>query len=92
MCWRYVWPGIRHIARRRLADFAPVLFFIILMGLLYSIMFSNVGLAYRQRAQLMPWFFMVAAVGRELRLNSKTIPVGARDSTERRQQLPASSR
>jgi hypothetical protein len=69
ICWRYVWPGIRHVVRRRLAEFAPLLLFIVLMALLYSIMFSNVGLAYRQRAQLLPWLLIVAAVGREIRLN-----------------------
>jgi hypothetical protein len=36
-------------------------------GFLYSVMFGNVGLAFRQRAQLLPWLLVFAAVGLEQR-------------------------
>src|SRR5262249_37896257 len=68
-----MWYGIRH----RFADVQPLLFFIVLMGLLYSLMFSNVGLVYRQRAQLLPWFLIFAAAGWELRLMRRRAPRAA---------------
>ncbi|HEX3151791.1 MAG TPA: hypothetical protein VHR66_27210 [Gemmataceae bacterium] len=68
LCWRYVGPGLWYASRKRLADFAPLLLFVVLMALLYSVMFSNVGLAYRQRAQLLPWLFVLGGLGRERHL------------------------
>jgi hypothetical protein len=47
-------PGLWHICKTRLADAQPVLFFILGLGLIYSMMFGNVGLIFRQRAQLLP--------------------------------------
>jgi hypothetical protein len=67
MVFAYVLPGLRHVIRRRAADFAPLLFFTLLMFVLYSLTFGNVGLVYRQRAQLLPWLFVFAAAGKELR-------------------------
>lgn len=75
LCWQYVGPGAWYAVRRQLGDFAPLLLFVALMALLYSVMFSNVGLAYRQRAQLLPWLFILGAVGRELRLRRSLGPV-----------------
>ncbi|MBI2835108.1 MAG: hypothetical protein HYX76_11855 [Acidobacteria bacterium] len=34
-------------------------------------MFSNIGLVYRQRAQLMPWLLIFGAAGLELRRKRK---------------------
>jgi hypothetical protein len=45
----------------------PLLLFLAAMGVLYSITFSNVGLAYRYRATLMPWLLVFAMVGFEQR-------------------------
>ena len=46
-------PGIRACVRWRFGDVQPLLFFALGMALLYSVLFSNVGLVYRQRAQLL---------------------------------------
>lgn len=61
-------PGVAFCVRRRLADVLATLMFIGGFGLLYSMMFGNVGLIFRQRAQLLPWLFIFAAVGLEQRL------------------------
>jgi hypothetical protein len=60
-----VLPGARHVVRRRLADVAPMLLFLLGFGLLYSLMFGNLGLVLRQRTQLLPWLLIFAAVGLE---------------------------
>jgi hypothetical protein len=67
-------PGLWYTIRKRLSDVQPLLFFVVGLGLLYSVTFGNVGLAYRQRAQLLPWLVIVAMVGleqRELRKNAR---------------------
>lgn len=72
-------PGIRWATKNRLGDVASLLLFVVGMGLVYSMMFGNVGLVYRQRAQLLPWLFVFAAVGLELREQRKAqTPVGWR--------------
>jgi hypothetical protein len=68
--WIFFWgviPGMRATLGRRFFDLFPLVFFLVALTLLYSLSFSNVGLAYRQRAQLLPWFFVFAAVGFERR-------------------------
>jgi hypothetical protein len=60
-------PGLRSAVRDRLGDVLPLLVFVLGMGLLYSLTFSNVGLAYRQRAQLLPWLLIFAMAGLEQR-------------------------
>ncbi len=69
--WRLVLigviPGFSFLVRKRLKDVLVILLFIAGFGLLYSIMFGNVGLVFRQRAQLYPWLFLIAAVGLEQR-------------------------
>jgi hypothetical protein len=60
-------PGIRACVRWRFSDVQPLLFFALGMALLYSVLFSNVGLVYRQRAQLLPWLLIFAMVGLEQR-------------------------
>jgi hypothetical protein len=62
-----VLPGLRHALRNRFQDVLPLLLFIVGMGLVYSLTFGNTGLIYRQRAQLLPWLLVFAAVGMELR-------------------------
>ncbi len=58
-------PGLRYCLRHRTQDVLVLLLFILGFGLLYSLMFGNVGLVFRQRAQLLPWLFIFAAVGLE---------------------------
>jgi hypothetical protein len=60
-------PGLRYVVRHRLMDVRALLLFVLGFGLLYSIMFGNIGLAFRQRAQLLPWLLIVGAVGLEQR-------------------------
>lgn len=60
-------PGVAWSARRGPSGTMPLLLFLVAMGVLYSITFSNVGLAYRYRATLMPWLLVFAMVGFERR-------------------------
>jgi Ca2+/Na+ antiporter len=53
------WFTIKH----RLREIAPIVIFTSLLTLTYSIMQGNVGTAYRQRAQLLIFYFVFAAVG-----------------------------
>jgi hypothetical protein len=70
-------PGLWYTLRKRFSDVQPLLFFVVGLGFLYSVTFGNVGLAYRQRAQLLPWLVIIAMVGLEQRQ--------LRKSTRRRQ-------
>ena len=75
--WWLVWagliPGIKHVLRHRLIEAMPALVFISGLGLLYSMMFGNVGLIFRQRAQLLPWLLVFAVAGLELREIRRTL-------------------
>jgi hypothetical protein len=63
--FRGVVPGVIYSLRHRFRDITVLLLFIFGFGLLYSMMFGNVGLVVRQRAQLLPWLLIFAAVGIE---------------------------
>jgi hypothetical protein len=68
--WLFFWgvvPGLIHSIRTRGSVILPVLLFLVSLGVFYSLTFGNIGLVYRQRAQLLPWLLMFAAVGLELR-------------------------
>jgi hypothetical protein len=56
-----------------------MLYFVLGLGMLYSLMFGNVGLAYRHRAQLLPFLLMLAVLGLEQRrlkrLASRRLPL-----------------
>jgi hypothetical protein len=56
-------PGIKYALTRRLIETLPLFLFLAGLGFIYSATFGNVGLAYRQRAQLLPWLLILAAVG-----------------------------
>jgi hypothetical protein len=60
-------PGLWYGLRKRFNDIQPILFFMLTLGILYSMMFGNVGLVFRQRAQLLPWLLIFAMVGLEQR-------------------------
>lgn len=53
------WFTIKH----RIREIAPILIFTTLLTLTYSIVQGNVGTAYRQRAQLLVFYFIFVAVG-----------------------------
>ena len=60
-----VLPGLKHAIRHRFGDVMPLLLFLLLLSGVYSVTFGNVGTAYRQRAQLMPYLLIFAAIGLE---------------------------
>jgi hypothetical protein len=64
-------PATLYAIRKRFSDVQPFIFYLLGLLLLYSAMFGNVGLAYRQRAQLLPWLLILAALGQERRLQKK---------------------
>jgi len=66
-------PGLWMAIRRRFGEILPLLIFIVGLGLLYSMMFGNVGLIVRQRAQLLPWLLIFAMVGLEQRAQRRAI-------------------
>lgn len=53
------WFSIRH----RLRQISPILIFTSMLTLAYSVFQGNVGTAYRQRAQLLVFYFIFVAVG-----------------------------
>src|SRR5215510_10242871 len=64
-------PGFWYAIKKKFSETQPFLFFIGGLGLLYSMMFGNVGLIVRQRAQLLPWLLIFAMVGLEQRAIKK---------------------
>jgi hypothetical protein len=54
-----LWFSLKH----RLRQLSPVLIFTCMLTLAYSVMQGNVGTAYRQRSQLLVFYFMFVAVG-----------------------------
>jgi hypothetical protein len=70
--FRRVLPGLGYAVRHRLGDALPLLVFLGLMGGVYSLTFGNVGTAYRQRAQLMPYLLLLAGLHLERKLPTRT--------------------
>jgi 4-amino-4-deoxy-L-arabinose transferase-like glycosyltransferase len=66
----------------RLRQISPVLIFTVMLSLAYSIFQGNVGTAYRQRAQLLVFYFIFVAVGVVLLLEKR----------EERQRLQAAAK
>ncbi len=54
-----LWYGIKH----RLKEISPILLFTSMLTLAYSLFQGNVGTAYRQRSQLLVFYFIFVAVG-----------------------------
>ena len=55
--------GIWYSIKYRLRQIAPILIFTTMLSIAYSIFQGNVGTAYRQRAQLLVFYFIFVAVG-----------------------------
>lgn len=53
------WFSVKH----RLREVTPIIIFTTLLTLTYSILQGNVGTAYRQRAQLLVFYFFFVAIG-----------------------------
>ena len=58
-----VFPGLRYAIRLRRGDLLPFFVFFGVLGACYSLMLGNIGLAYRQRAQFLPFLLVIAVVG-----------------------------
>lgn len=56
-------PGFWRAVRRDALSVQPFLTFLILLSGLYGLIFGNVGVAHRERAQLVPFLLIVAAFG-----------------------------
>jgi cation transport ATPase len=54
-----LWYSLRH----RLTEVAPIVIFTTMLTLAYSLVQGNVGTAYRQRSQLLVFYFIFLAVG-----------------------------
>jgi hypothetical protein len=54
-----LWYSIKH----RLRQVAPIVIFTTMLTLVYSVFQGNVGTAYRQRSQLLVFYFIFEAVG-----------------------------
>jgi putative Ca2+/H+ antiporter (TMEM165/GDT1 family) len=54
-----IWFAIKH----KLRTVAPILLFTTMLTLAYSLFQGNVGTAYRQRSQLLVFYFIFVAVG-----------------------------
>jgi hypothetical protein len=65
-------PGLVRPIRWRFDDVLPILIFVVGLGTAYSLLFSNIGLIFRQRSQLLPWFFVFAGVGIDGWLQART--------------------
>jgi putative Ca2+/H+ antiporter (TMEM165/GDT1 family) len=55
--------GLWFSMRYKLRIIAPILIFTTLLSLAYSVFQGNVGTAYRQRSQLLVFYFIFVAVG-----------------------------
>jgi len=62
-----LWFSIRY----RLRQISPILIFTVMLSLAYSIFQGNVGTAYRQRSQLLVFYFIFVAVGYVLVLEKR---------------------
>ncbi len=62
-----LWFSIKY----RLRMISPILIFMVMLSLAYSIFQGNVGTAYRQRAQLLVFYFIFVAVGFVLMLEKR---------------------
>jgi Dolichyl-phosphate-mannose-protein mannosyltransferase len=61
------WFSIRY----RLRMISPILIFTVMLSLAYSVFQGNVGTAYRQRSQLLVFYFIFVAVGYVLMLEKR---------------------
>jgi hypothetical protein len=64
-------PGVSYAWRKRPALVLSIGAFVVPLFLFYAFMFGNVGLAYRQRAQIMPFLLILAAAGYQRREEDK---------------------
>jgi hypothetical protein len=63
--------GLFFAIKYRLRMISPILIFTVMLTLAYSVFQGNVGTAYRQRAQVLVFYFIFVAVGLELVLEKR---------------------
>jgi 4-amino-4-deoxy-L-arabinose transferase-like glycosyltransferase len=63
ICFPLLVLGLIYAIRHRLRQVAPIVLFTTMLTLAYSLFQGNVGTAYRQRSQLLVFYFIFAAVG-----------------------------
>jgi len=65
--WWLIFPllilGLWYAIKHRLREVSPILLFTTMLTLAYSVFQGNVGTAYRQRSQLLVFYFIFIAVG-----------------------------
>src|SRR5947199_3561254 len=61
--FRYLILGLWFTIKYRLRQVSPILIFTSMLTLAYSLFQGNVGTAYRQRSQLLVFYFIFVAVG-----------------------------
>ena len=65
--WWFIFPllilGLWYAIKHRLREVSPILLFTTMLTLAYSVFQGNVGTAYRQRSQLLVFYFIFIAVG-----------------------------
>jgi len=62
-CFPLLVLGIWFTIKHRLRQLSPILIFTCMLTLSYSVVQGNVGTAYRQRSQLLVFYFIFVAVG-----------------------------
>lgn len=62
-CFPLLVLGLWYAIKYRLRMVSPILIFTVMLTLAYSVFQGNVGTAYRQRAQLLVFYFIFVAVG-----------------------------
>lgn len=86
------WFTLKH----RIREIAPIMIFTSLLTLTYSIVQGNVGTAYRQRAQLLVFYFIFVGVGfvllKERRAAQRHKKELEREAADRRRQRPKPSK
>jgi hypothetical protein len=83
--------GAWYTIKYRLRQAAPVLIFTPMLTLAYSLFQGNIGTAYRQRAQLLIFYFMFVAVGFVL-LKEKREDKKRRELMQREAEMAATAR
>jgi len=63
ICFPLLILGLWYAIKHRLREVSPILLFTTMLTLAYSVFQGNVGTAYRQRSQLLVFYFIFAAVG-----------------------------
>jgi hypothetical protein len=88
--------GLWYTIKYRLRQTSPILIFTFMLTLAYSVFQGNVGTAYRQRSQLLVFYFIFVAVGyvlmQERREEKREQAMAARQEETRKKKQPPQGR